>query len=504
MMRAPRICLVPSLLAALAASGCMVGPNFTPPKAETPSAWSATSSPSSPSKATDQPVAAAAWWASFNDPELSSLIQRAAADSLDLKDAALRISEARAERQQASAQLWPSLNGNASWQDTLLSETTPTGRLFTSVGESGLPSAAALAIPNPYGQYQLGFDASWEIDLFGHVRRNIEAARASEAAALEDARDAELSLFAEVARAYVDLRGAQLKREVTEENIATLKELLDLSRQRRGAGLANEIDVSRAVAQVTAEQAGLPLIDREIASDINQLSQLIDQPPGALKAELEAAKPVPPVPPEVPIGLPADLARRRPDIRGAEARLHAAVAQQGVAVADLYPRLTFQANGGYQAEDIGQLVDWASRFAQFGPQIEVPVFDAGRRRATVRLQDARSKEAAVDYARTVLGALHDVDNALTAYDTEQTRRASLQATDRQNRVAVDLAVDRYRSGVGSFLDVLDAERTQQQTDLQLADSTTSVSTDLVALYKALGGGWDAPELAAAGGTAAAR
>lgn len=491
--------------AVLALGACTVGPNFEAPKPLVPQAWSAAASPASPSRPSAEPIPAAAWWASFKDPELSSLIDRAASANLDLQEAALRISEARAQRDVAAAALWPSLNGNASWQGQELSETTPTGRLFTSVGKiPGLPVGTALSIPNPYGQYQAGFDAAWEVDLFGRVRRNVEAAKASLAASIEDDRDAELSLFAEVARAYVDLRGAQLKRAVTRDNIATVRELLDLARERRRAGLANDIDVSRAIAQVTAAKADLPLLDRQIAADINQLSQLIDREPGALKAELVGAEPVPPVPPEVPVGLPADLARRRPDIRGAEARLHAATALEGVAVADLFPRLTFSADGGYQSEDIAHLLDWASRFGTIGPQLELPIFDAGSRRATVRLQSARAREAALDYARTVLGALHEVDNALTAYDDEQTRRASLQATVDQNRAAVVLATDRYKSGVGAFLDVLDAERTWQQNKLQLADSTTSVTMDLVALYKALGGGWDAPELSAQASVAALR
>jgi outer membrane protein TolC len=199
------------------------------------------------------------------------------------------------------------------------------------------------------------------------------------------------------------------------------------------------------------------------------------------------------------VGLPADLARRRPDVRSAEARLHTATAQEGVAVADLYPRLTLSASGGLQSEDLSNLVTWASRFGQAGPRVDLPIFDAGRRRANVRVQDARAREAAVSYADTVLGALHEADNALIAYDTEQTRHASLQATVSENRVAVDLALQRYKSGVASFLDVLDAERTLEQNELALADSTTAVSIDLVALYKALGGGWDAPPVLASAG-----
>jgi NodT family efflux transporter outer membrane factor (OMF) lipoprotein len=489
----------PSLPVPLAAAlltvslgACTVGPNFEPPKPNLPAGWSASAAASSPSRPTAEP-AEAAWWSSFNDAELTSLIARADAANLDLHEAALRIAEARAQRDvQASAAL-PSLNGNASWQGTRLSETTPTGKTFTSIGKGpGIPGFPSVSFPNPYGQYQLGFDASWEVDLFGRVRRNVEAADANVAARIEDSHDARLSLMAEVARSYVDLRGAQLKRQVTQETLITDRDLLELARQRRAAGLSSDIDVSRAAAQVTAAEATLPQLDRQIAADINQLSRLVDREPGALKSELAMARPVPPVPPKVPVGLPADLARRRPDVRGAEARLHAATAQEGVAVADLYPRLTLGASGGLQSQAISDLTNWASRFGQVGPRLDLPIFDAGRRRANVRVQDARAREAAVSYADTVLGALHEADNALTAYDTEQTRRASLQATVAENRVAVDLALQRYKSGVSSFLDVLDAQRTLEQNQLMLADSTTAVSTDLVALYKALGGGWDTP------------
>ena len=249
--------------------------------------------------------------------------------------------------------------------------------------------------------------------------------------------------------------------------------------------------IGRAAAEVTAAQAALPQLDRQVAADINQLSRLLDLQPGALKAELETAKAAPPVPPVVPVGLPSDLARRRPDIQGAESRLHAAVAQQGVAVAELYPRLMLTAAGGSQSENLAHLFDWASRFGTIEPQVQLPIFDAGRRRAQVRLQDARAKEAALDYAKTVLGALHEVDDALTAYDAEQARHASLAATVAQNRTAEGLAMDRYRSGVGDFLGVLDAQRSAQQNELQLAQSNALVGVDLVALYKALGGGWDA-------------
>jgi outer membrane protein, multidrug efflux system len=488
-MRTPSISAL--VLALVAVSGCTVGPNFKPPTPDLPARWSgsAATSADQPSHVIATAADAAEWWTSFNDPELTSLVGRVADANLDAKETLLRIAEARAQRDVAAADEWPAVNANASGQINRLSETTPTGALFSKVGQ--FPGLSGVSIPNPYDQYQVGFDASWEIDLFGRVRRSVEAARADTQASVEDSRAVLISTLGDVGRAYIDLRGAQAKRRVVEENIATERDLLDLAGQRRRAGLNTEIDVARAGAEASNSAAQLPLLDRQITEDINQLSKLMDLAPGALRGELDAPAATPAVPPLVPIGLPADLARRRPDIREAEARLHAATAQEGVAVADLYPRVTLNANGGLQAETVSLLSSWASRFLVAGPSVELPIFDAGRRRATVRLQSVRAAEAVLDYRRTVLGALHEVDDALAAYGADQQRRQALTETVVRNQDAVDLARQRYASGVASFIDVLDAERTLEQDQLTLTDSTTSVSVDLVALYKALGGGWTA-------------
>jgi len=490
-MRKPRpipLLLVWPLAATLA--GCTVGPNFKPPTAETPARWSASAAPPTDAAShviTAAPTDAGAWWVLFNDPELTSLIQRAAAANLDAKQAVLRIGEARAQRDIAAAAAWPSVEANAGAQVNRLSDTTPTGALFSKVGS--FPGLKGISIPNPYDQYQLGFDAAWEVDLFGRVRRSVEAAKAGTEAEVEDSRSVLITTLGDVGRAYVDLRGAQAKRALVARNIATVRDLLDLAGQRRRAGLSSEVDLVRAAAEASSAEAQLPWLDRQITGDVNELSKLMDLAPGALRGELETALPIPPVPPSVPIGLPADLARRRPDIREAEARLHAATARVGVAVADLYPDVTLTAQGGYQSQTIPTLTDWASRFLVAGPSVNLPIFEGGRLRATVRLQDAQAREAALAYRATVLSALHEVDNALAAYGADQARQASLAETVAHNREAVELARRRYASGVAAFIDVLDAERTQQQNALSLADATTSVSTDLVVLYKALGGGW---------------
>jgi multidrug efflux system outer membrane protein len=492
MRRSPRN---PHLLAAvlLAAQliGCTVGPDFKAPRADFPSTWSATAESRAAGQVgqvTDATADAGAWWTGFGDPELTSLVERAAAANLDAKVAMLRIAEARAQRDVGRAGQWPSLSMNASEQTIRLSESTPTGALFTKTGN--LPGLAGVSIPNPYTQDQLGFEASWEIDLFGRIRRSVEAAKADTDASVEDSRAVLVSMLGDVGRAYIDLRGAQARRAVVVETITTIQDLLDLAGDRRRAGLSSEIDVARTAAETSSAQAQLPLLDRQIAQDVNQLGKLLARAPGALKAELAAASPVPAIPPQVPIGLPADLARRRPDIRAAEQRLHAATARVGVAVADLFPRVTLGVQGGLQAQTLSALFDWASRFMTAGPSLQLPIFDAGRRRATVRLQDVRAEGAALDYRRTVLGALDEVDNALIAYAADQGRRASLAKTVESNREATELARQRYASGLGNFIDVLDAERSLQQGEIALSESATAVSTDLVVLYRALGGGWE--------------
>lgn len=479
-MRTP---IIRSLIGASTAllAGCAVGPDFTAPVPQVPSAWTAA--------AEAAPAHVEGWWTTFNDAELTSLITRAAAENLDAQAAVLRIAEARAQRDVVAADGRPSLSANASGQINRLSESTPTGALFNNVGK--FPGLSGIRIPNPYQQDQVGFDASWEIDLFGRVRRSVEAADADTQASVEDSRSVVITTLGEVARAYMDLRGAQARRRLASQTIDTDRELLDLADESRQAGTASQIDVARAAAEASGAQAQLPVLDQQITVDINQLSKLLALEPGALKAELQSPQPVPPVPSLAPVGLPADLARRRPDIREAEARLHAATARVGVAVGDLYPKLTLGAQGGYQAQSLPLLTQWASRFLTAGPSVELPIFEGGRLRATVRLQDAQAKAAALEYRNTVLAALHEVDDALSAYGADQAREMALADTVAQDAEAAELAQQRYANGLAAYIDVLVAQRTLQQNELLSADARTAVSIDLVVIYKALGGGWGA-------------
>jgi NodT family efflux transporter outer membrane factor (OMF) lipoprotein len=496
MSRAPThsaLCLLVAIAACLAS--CAVGPNFVKPKPAVPEQWSASATaPAKAAVSTVTPTApqAVEWWASFQDPTLTSLVERSAAANLDLRAAVLRIEEARAQRDVTAAGLWPSLAANASYSRNLISENTPNGVVFGITQK--LPLPPGVTITNPYSQYQLGATASWELDLFGRVRRSIEAADADTASALEQSHDVLISMLGEVGRAYIELRGAQLRVSIVEHSLETQRDLLALTRDRRNAGLTTDLDVANAEAEVRSTEAELPPLERQITDDVNQLSQLMAREPDALRTELGAAVPVPPVPPVVPIGLPADLARRRPDIRRSEASLHAATARIGVAVADLFPRLTLTGAGGWQSQGLSRLIEVASRFGSIGPSIELPIFEGGRQQATIRLENVRAQEAGIDYARAVLGALHEVENALAAYGADQTRRVSLQAAVVASRDALTLARQRYESGITSFIDVLTADRTLEQNELALAETTTAVSTDLVLLYKTLGGGWESQQL----------
>lgn len=479
-------------LAACLLAGCTVGPSFVKPKPDVPAEWSRAAALQPPSghrasTVSTQAAPVGEWWTSFRDPTLSSLIERSVAANLDVREAVLRIEEARAQRDVTAAGLWPSLSANAGYTRQRFSLNTPNGAIF-GIGPK-IPGLPPGIFANPFNQYQLGLSASWELDLFGRVRRSVEAANADVQASMEDEHDVMVSLVSNVAEAYIDLRGAQLRKSILEQSLATQRDVLQLTRQRWNAGLTTDLDVQNAASEVSGTEAQLPVADREITQDINQLSELMARKPDALRAELQQARPVPPVPPTVPVGLPADLARRRPDIRRAEASLHAATARIGVAVADLFPQLTLSVSGGYQSEGLSELIEAASRFATLGPTIDLPIFDAGARRATIRLQDVRAKEAAIDYARTVLGALHEVENALAAYGADQDRRVSLASAAAASGNALTLARQRYEGGITSFIEVLDAERTLEQNRLSLADATTAVSSDLVLLYKALGGGW---------------
>ncbi len=478
------------ILAALLAA-CTVGPDFTPPQPATPSQWGdASARPGGQADAGSEPDPH--WWRNLHDPTLDSLEQRAAAGNLDVQRTVFRILEVRAQVQVARAAGLPSLGGRGSYTREQLGLKGALKEQHVDDLVSGSPAGqqALGALAAPLDLFQAGFDASWELDLFGRVRRSVEQAEAQEDAALASRADALVSLEAEVAQTYAQLRGAQELTRITAEEITTEQDVLTLTRQRHLRGLVSELDVDQAATQLNAVQAQLPQFEQQADQAMANLAVLLGQPPEALRAELITAGPVPLVPAIIPIGLPATLARRRPDIRQAEAQLHAATAGLGVAVAQLFPDISLTGSLGTRATQAKYLGDWANHFSTGGGTITLPLFEGGRLTGGVRLARAEEGDAVLAYRQTVLTALRDVENALTALRTEQARQHRLGELVASARDLLYLARNRYDHGLSSFIDVLNSETTLVQARQQWTQSAMITATNLVALYKALGGGWE--------------
>lgn len=462
-----------SALLLLTLTGCTVGPDHTSPSTEAPQAWPEPLEGGLNTQTADLRT----WWQLFGDATLNSLVERALAGSLDLREAAARVRESRALRGITAADRLPSVDAVGSASYNRESENTLGGPGGAPGQESEL--------------YEAGFDATWEIDLFGRVRRSVEAADADLSAAVESERDARVVLVSEVARSYIELRSAQTRLTIARENLRTQEDTLGLSQDRFKAGLDTELQVAQSVAQVESSRSQIPGLVQEFKRAGFRLDVLLGLQPGTLAAEWEIESPVPPLAADLAIGVPADLLRRRPDIRRAERELAAASARVGVATADLYPRLTLNGSFGLASEEFGNLFEADSRTWGVGPlAVRWPVFDAGRVRSGIRVQEARQEIALVAYERTVLEAYEEVANAMVAYARVRERRASLSAAVDASRQAVDLANDLWTRGLTDFLNVLDTQRELFQLEDQLAASDAEVATNLVALYKALGGGWD--------------
>jgi outer membrane protein, multidrug efflux system len=463
--------LIPFLLAGLLA-GCTVGPDYHPPKTAPPAQWV---SPRAVG-ATNGPAAETAWWKSFHDPELDALVVRAAQSNLTLRAALARVREARAAARVVSAGLAPTLDAAGSYSR----------QRYSAHGFPPFPPG----IPLDADIYQAGFDAAWELDVFGGTRRAAEAARADLAAAEFGRRNVLITICAEVARQYVEARAFQRRLAVAGANIKAQTEILDLTRDRFAKGLTSDLDVQEADALLSTTQAQTPVFENGFRSAVYDLGLLLGQPPGAVLDELTHAAPIPAAPPVVPVGLPSDLLQRRPDVQQAERQLAAATARVGAAASDLYPKFSLTGDVGLQSISAGDWFTGGSRFWTAGPTVQWRIFDAGRIRANVRVQNARVDQALAAYEQSMLAAFTDVETALTAYAKEQTRRQSLEHAAQANEKAVALAGDLYRHGLADFLRVLESQRSLYQSQDALIESERAVSSDLIALYKALGGGWD--------------
>lgn len=463
---------VVGVLAGLA-SGCMFGPDYHAPAPAAPAMWAGAQAPAAaqPSVVTAQPADLARWWQQFQDPTLTGLVEDALRANLDVQVAVTRIQQARASRGVVAAGLWPTLTASGSYQ----------------YGQLGTLAAAPLS---EQSLYQAGLDAVWELDVFGGVRRNVESATANIQATVEGLRDAQVTLVAEVALAYLQLRGAQQQIAVAQENLRAQQHTAEITRQKYAAGFVSGLDVANADASAATTAAQIPGYETTARQAIYTLSVLLARPPAALVEQLTPTGALPHVPAAVPTGLPSDLLRRRPDIREAEAQLHAATAQIGVATAALFPQFSLTGSVNWQSTLLHTWWSEVSRTFGVGPSVTWPIFQGGALVSNIRLQEALRDQALFTYQKTVLAAFQDVENALVAFVNEQWHRQLLQDAVVANRKALDLSMLLYTEGLTDFLNVLVAQNALYTSQAAAVQSDTAITTDLVTLYQALGGGWD--------------
>ncbi|MBD9472375.1 efflux transporter outer membrane subunit [Achromobacter sp. ACM01] len=468
-------CASAALCAAMLA-GCAVGPDFVRPAdglAEVDLA--PRQEPAGHARLSDAEVPVQ-WWLLFEDPVLARLQAQAAAGNLDLQMAAARIEQSRAQLGIASSELLPSLDAGASYAREELSEN---GK-FVALGASSTPDDF----------WRLGFNARWEIDLWGRARRLREGAEASLEATVYDREAAKVALAAEVARAYLQLRGTQAQLDIARQNLAVAGRVLGLTQSRERNGVATRFETATARAQLATVRALLPELNKRRNALLNALALLLGERPRALDETLRGTMPLPSLPASVPVGVSSQLAHRRPDIQRAEARLHAATAAIGVAKADFYPRIALVGQLGVEAFDGSDLASWDSRFFSIGPTVYLPIFQGGRLVQRLALNEARQKAAALAYRQTVLQAWHEVDNALDAWAEQQREHDELLVSYEQNLQALRAAERGYEQGASDYLTVLTAQRNLLASQTRLNASATDGTLTVVNLYKSLGGGWN--------------
>jgi NodT family efflux transporter outer membrane factor (OMF) lipoprotein len=411
----------------------------------------------------------ASWWTTLNDPTLTRLIQHALTGNLGLKEARSRVREARARRGISAAQQFPAIDATGSASSSRSSDDTGSGERREL--------------------YAAGFDATWELDVFGGVRRSVEAAQADLETSREDYRDVMVSLLAEVALNYVDVCTLRKRLDVAEKNLETQAQTYELTVFRYKAGLSSALDMEQAIYNLENTRSQIPTLRISLEEAMNRLAVLLGIPPGALHADLSVKNPIPVPPLEIAVGVPAEVLRRRPDIRRAERELAAQTARVGVATADLYPKFSLLGSIGLEALSFGNLFSISNRTDTIGPSVSWNMFDAGAIRKNIEVQNALQEQALIKYEAAILTALEDVENALVAYAQDQHRRESLSQAAQAAERAVDLSLKQYSSGIIDFQDTLEAQRSLLSFQDQLAQSDGAVTSNLISLYKALGGGW---------------
>ncbi len=465
-----------TLLCTVALAGCTVGPNFVKPKSGLDAAVLSPRQGRPDTTPMPDTAVPTQWWSLFNDNVLSDLERQAQADNLGLQIAFERIEQSRAILGITSSQLLPTVAAGANYARSALSKN---GRL----AELGAPT-------HPTNFWQLAFDSSWEIDLWGRARREREGAAAALQATEYDREAVRVALAAEVASTYLKLRGTQAQLGIAQQNRGIAQHILDLIQSRVRNGVATDFQTASARAQLAKVQASLPELVQQRNRLMNALALLLSEKPRALDAQLITAMPLPSLPTSIPVGVSSELARRRPDIQRAAARLHAATAAIGVATADFYPRIGLKAQVGVQAFQSGDLLDWDSHFFSVGPSVYLPIFQGGRLKRRLQLTEARQKQAALAYRQTVLQAWHEVDNALDACGAQQRRHQLLRTAYQQDQLALQSARRGYQQGVADYLQVLSAQRRLLASQTMLNASATDTALTVVELYKSLGGGWN--------------
>ena len=465
----------------LIVSGCMVGPNFHAPKISAPSAWFGPTQQMGFDASRQAELVH--WWTTFNDPTLNSLVERAVVSNLDLQQAQARILQARANRGIVAAGLWPTVNANTTVTRSRSVASLPTGTASTGSTKVGTMS----------NLFQAGLDAAWELDVFGGVRRNIEAADADIQTSIENYRSTLVTLVAEVALNYMELRDYQQEIIIARKNLKSQQQTAGITRKRFEVGLVSALDVANAEAQVATTASTIPVLETSAQQAIYNLSVLLGREPSDLVKELSPPSAIPAAPPLIPMTLPSELLLRRPDVRSAEARIHSATARIGVATADLFPKFNLVGFTGFQGSKSNDWIKGGNRVWSASPSVSWNIFSGGSILSNIELQKAIQKETLLAYQQTILTAFQDVENALIAYAKEQQHRTALVDAVTANRKAVKLSTLLYTEGQTDFLSVLDAQRSLFVSEVALVISTRSLSTYVVALYKALGGGWEAYE-----------
>jgi NodT family efflux transporter outer membrane factor (OMF) lipoprotein len=480
---------------AVTLSGCAVGPSYRAPQLPPVDEWHTPPAPGAqPAAANDASLAA--WWTVLNDQTLNELLDRAVKENKTVEQAIARVRESRARRSIATAGLFPTLDASSSGRN---SERRNNGN--TSIDDLPDLDIGGSGFSTSGESYTAGIDSRWELDLFGGQRRSIEAANANLGASEADLRDALITLLGDVALSYVNVRTTQARLSFAERNIASQREVVDITGWRAEAGIATGLDVEQARSSYAQTLAQIPSLESALVAAMNRLAVLTGQTPGSLHETLADRRAIPVAPRDVISSVPAEVLRRRPDIRGAERRLAAQTAQVGVATAALYPSLSLTGSFGFSANTAGDLFSSGLETTGYGIGLNVPIFRAGALRQQVNAQNALLDQALAGYESTVLTALEEIENALTDWANEQRRHAALVQAATSARTARELALVQYNSGLVDFQTVLTADRQLIATEDALAVSDGELTSNLIRLYKAFGGGWSvfpASSTAAAG------